>query len=545
MPRSYDDLSREELLALLKARDRRDATRFGLVWETNEVERDRALNADFVALELDPALSAPPADGADGWRNLIIEGDNFDALRALRMAFAGRVKCICIDPPYNTGNRDFVYNDRFVDKDDAWRHSRWCEFMFQRLSLAKELLAQDGMIFVFIDDNEMCHLGLLLNQVFGEENFVASIAWEKRYTRSNNAKLFYSLKDTVFVHRASGAVSFLREPRTEKSDAIYKNPDNDPRGVWTSASYVNPATKAKRPNLVYPIKNPFTGEEVNHPTHAWKFDRETHAQHVVENKLWWGKSGEAKFPRLKVFPKTDNVGLVPTDVWSHEESGTNDEGGAELKAIFGQEAFSNPKPTKVIQRILQLSTGPDDIVLDFFAGSGTTAHAVLKANAADGGRRRFILVSSTEATAEEPEKNLCRDVCAERVRRVIAGYGDRAGLPGDFAYLRCRRIPEGELLDIPHDQVWTALQLIHRETLEAYAAQALHWREDEDGALVYIERLARGTAAELARRVRAVPAALIYTWQPGVVRARLAGLEHAQVEPIPRSLAARFGFKTV
>jgi adenine-specific DNA-methyltransferase len=152
MPR-YDDYSREELVRLLEARDRRDATRFGLVWETNEVEREKALNGDFVALDLDAALSTAPTPGPEGedaaWRNLIIEGDNFDALRFLRMAYAGRVKCICIDPPYNTGNRDFVYNDRYVDKDDAWRHSRWCEFMHQRLTLAKELLAQDGVIFVF------------------------------------------------------------------------------------------------------------------------------------------------------------------------------------------------------------------------------------------------------------------------------------------------------------------------------------------------------------------------------------------------------------
>jgi adenine-specific DNA-methyltransferase len=140
--KKYDDLSKDELVRLLETRDRRDATRFGLVWEANEIERDKALNADFVALDLDRELSTPRNSGP--WKNLIIEGDSFDALRYLRMTFAGRVKCIYIDPPYNTGNKDFVYNDRFVDKEDLWRHSKWCEFMFQRLTLAKDLLTQDG-----------------------------------------------------------------------------------------------------------------------------------------------------------------------------------------------------------------------------------------------------------------------------------------------------------------------------------------------------------------------------------------------------------------
>ena len=149
--RNYSDLNKTELIQLLEARDRRDATRFGLVWEANEIERDKALNQDFVALDLDRELSC----GGAPWKNLIIEGDNFDALRYLRMTFAGRVKCIYIDPPYNTGNKDFVYNDRYVDKEDLWRHSKWCEFMFQRLTLAKDLLRQDGVIVVSIDDNEV------------------------------------------------------------------------------------------------------------------------------------------------------------------------------------------------------------------------------------------------------------------------------------------------------------------------------------------------------------------------------------------------------
>ena len=180
--------------------------------------------------------------------------------------------------------------------------------------------------------------------------------------------------------------------------------------------------------------------------------------------------------------------------------------------------------------------------MDFFAGSGSTAHAVMKLNAADGGKRRFILVSSTEATEEEPEKNLCRDVCAERVRRVIAGYGEKAGLGGDFAYLRCRRIPEGELMEIEHGQVWTALQLMHREGLAAYAPAALHWAQDAEGALCYVPQVKAGTAREILKRSKSVSGVIVYTWQPGLMADRLAGSAHIQVETIPQSLALKFGF---
>ena len=250
----YDDLSKDELVRLLQSRDKRDATRFGLVWEANEIERDKALNADFVALDLGPDLCCPPtsADAAAGgaspaWSNLIIEGDNFDALRYLRMTFAGRVKCIYIDPPYNTGNKDFVYNDRFVDKDDLWRHSKWCEFMFQRLTLAKDLLRQDGVIFVSIDDNELHTLGLLMQGVFGERNFAANIIWQKVFAPKNTAKHFSDDHEYIAVF-CTNADTWRPNllPRGDNAKARYKNPENDPWGEWTSGRYSGPQLFLRR-----------------------------------------------------------------------------------------------------------------------------------------------------------------------------------------------------------------------------------------------------------------------------------------------------------
>jgi adenine-specific DNA-methyltransferase len=196
---NYDQYSKEELLRLLRERDRKP--RFGLVWERNEIEHDKSLNNDFVALDLDPGLSC----GNAPFENLIIEGDNFDALRYLRMTHAGRVKCIYIDPPYNTGNRDFIYNDRFVDKDDAYRHSKWLEFMYRRLTLAKDLLAGDGVIFVSIDDNEMLHLGMMMDQVFGEANRVATCIWQKRYAVGNDHKTISPMHEYLLVYQGSSA----------------------------------------------------------------------------------------------------------------------------------------------------------------------------------------------------------------------------------------------------------------------------------------------------------------------------------------------------
>ncbi len=397
--------------------------------------------------------------GDPGTGNLIVQGDNLLALKALLPYYAGQVKCIYIDPPYNTGNEGWVYNDNVNsplirqwlgkvvgrEADDLSRHDKWLCMMYPRLALLRQFLREDGIIFVNLDDTEASLCRIMLDDIFGRQNILAVIAWEKRYTRSNNAKMFYSVKDSLLVYRKSDAVSFLREARTEKSDSIYKNPDNDPRGPWTSASYVNPATKAQRPNLVYPIHNPFTRNEINHPTHAWKFEFEEHQRHVAEKYLWWGQKGNAKYPRLKIFPKTEKVGLVPVDIWRHEETGTTDEGGAELKAIFGALTFDNPKPTKLIERCLRLATGANDLILDSFAGSGTTGHTVLKMNKQDGEGRRFLLM--------EIEQKIARDITAERVKRVALGYNNADGEKVDGMGGGFRFCELGEPLFNEHGQI--------------------------------------------------------------------------------------------
>lgn len=382
----------------------------------------------------------------DTTENLFIEGDNLEVLKLLQKSYYGKVKMIYIDPPYNTG-KEFIYPDNYSESletylayaglvDDEGKkfstntpnegrfHTKWLNMMYPRLYIARNLLREDGVIFISIDENEASNLRLLLNEIFGEENFVASIVWEKRFTRSNNAKLFATLTETLFCYRKSQAVEYLREPRNEKADSIYSNPDNDPRGPWTSVSYVNPATKTQRPNLVYPIKNPITGEIIEHPTNAWKYEKSVYEEHVRENKLYWGKEGKNTYPRLKKFLSEVEGGMVPVDLWDRVQTGTTDEGSKELEELFGAKVFDFPKPHSLIKRALRLATTQDSIILDFFSGTSPTAHAVLNLNKEDGGNRKFIMVQLPEPCDEDSEAykagyKTIADIGKERIRRVI------------------------------------------------------------------------------------------------------------------------------
>ncbi len=535
----YEEYSREELLRLLRERDRKP--RFGLVWERNEIEHDRSMNDDFVMLEPDAELSV----GEAPHHNLVIEGDNFDALRYLRMTHSGKVKCIYIDPPYNTGNRDFIYNDRFVDKDDVYKHSKWLEYMYRRLILAKDLLAEDGVIFASIDDNEMLHLGMLMDQVFGEANRVATCIWQKRYSRENRGAigdaheylLVYAITPNNFKERRN------KIPPTEKQAAIYKNPNNDPKGPWR----VIPMTaQGFRPNQMYEIITP-TGAVHQPPEgRCWSTIESEFKRLLAEGRIWFGKEGKSQPGVIRYFSEVE--GITPWTWWPHEEVGHTDEAKKEIQSILGtQTAFDTPKPVRLIERVLRIATKPDDLVLDFFAGSGTTAHAVMKLNAEDGGKRRFILVSSTEATTTEPDKNICRDVCAERLRRVIQGYGNKKGeavdgLSGSFSYLRTRRIPAARVFnEIQHSQVWLALQLIHGEALTTYdETTKVQVSGSAEARLVYVPRLTAATLKEVERVAALGGSLTVYSWQPGQLRQRIVA-GNASFEKIPEFLVKRFG----
>ncbi len=384
--------------------------------------------------------------GFDGTRHLFIEGDNLDALKLLQESYLNKVRLIYIDPPYNTGH-DFVYDDDFAETtaeylaksgqaDSAGRrlvansestgrfHSDWLSMMYPRLKLARNLLADNGAIFVSIDSTEHANLTRLLIELMGEENFRANIVWQKRYTRSNNTKDFTAVVENIVVFSRSDQFTVNLLPRTEETDARYANPDGDPRGPWKAASFLNPATPAQRPNLCYEITNPNTGQVTRPAAHAWRRSRAEFDRLAADGLLYWGADGRSPVPAVKVF-LAEARGLTPTNFWSHEYAGHTDEGTRDLAALIGDKVFDNPKPVKLMKRVLEHATDKSSLVLDFFAGTGTMAQAVLELNAEDGGTRRFIAVQVPEpcpatSAAAKAGFGTIADLCKERIRRAGA-----------------------------------------------------------------------------------------------------------------------------
>lgn len=330
----------------------------------------------------DPAKSYHASVRREGdlFDNMLIKGDNLLALKALEQDYQGKVKCVFIDPPYNTGVA-------FTHYDDGLEHSLWLSLIRDRIVILRNLLRDDGSLWLTIDENEGHYLKVMCDEIFGRSNFVRQITWQKKYSVSNNFKGIASICDTVLVYRKSELFKNNLLPRSAEAADRYSNPDNDPRGPWKAVDYLNQATTQQRPNLVYDIENPFTGEIVKNRVKAWKYDRSTHKTHVDEKRLWWGLKGENTVPALKLFLSEVRDGMTPHNWWPHTEVGHTDESKKEIIALFGADnVFDTPKPERLIQRILMLASNPGDLVLDSFAGSGTTGAVAHKMG------RRWIMV---------------------------------------------------------------------------------------------------------------------------------------------------------
>jgi len=376
-------------------------------------------------LEPDAGLSVgePRLDG-----NLIVHGDNLHALKSLLPMYSGKIDCIFIDPPYNTGNEGWCYNDNVnspmmqqwlsenpVGIEDGLRHDKWCAMMWPRLRLLHELLSEAGTIWITLDDNEVHRARLMLDAIFGEDNFIATCIWHKNYSPKPSAKYFSEDHDYLLVYSKSKNdwLPNLLE-RTEDMDARYDNPDNDPRGPWKSGDL---SARNYYSEGNYPIICP-SGRNIPSPPSGryWVISANKFSEMDKDNRIWWGENGD-NVPSIKRFLSEVKSGRVPQTLWEYSEVGHTQDAKNELLSIFDFESsadvFVTPKPVLLLKRILELATNEYSIILDSFAGSGTTAHAVLAANAKDGGNRKFILVE-----CEEYADNLT----AERVRRAINGY---------------------------------------------------------------------------------------------------------------------------
>lgn len=573
----YQNLSKAQLIDMLETQDR--TRKLGLVWEHDSLDDDRAEENTFPVAQIDIGLS----DRAAPWDNLVIEGDNYDALRWLRVTHRGKVKCVYIDPPYNTGNQGWVYNDHFRDSGDRYDASSWLEFLYRRLIIARDLLTDDGVILLSISDDQRAMTELLMREALPDLQ-IGSLVWRTRNGSNADQDNYLSADHEHVLVAGKPGFAFAG---TTKSYAAYANPDGDPRGDWQAVPMKLSFSREERPNLFYPLHDPQT--DIYYPCNpdsVWRFatrqrlakGRRLQTQPVedfiaqgrivfpvnqrvevfttlddlkcaIDRKnvplsggvpilrpdlpdlaFWVGKKMGYGTPCRKLFKDELRRTTQPLSSWITHPSDAGDangctieiqagsytEGAREVRSLFGAKTFNHPKPVSLIRELLRQSTSANDLVLDFFAGSATTAQAVMELNAQDDCNRRFVLVSSTEATKDKPDKNLCRDVTAERVRLLNKSNEKKHGdLSAAFAYLRMADI-QPQHLDhaLRPSDAWTSLETLHGLPLTPYDDErSWNVHENPNATLVLVNRFEQPLIDWLApRREQNL---LVYAWATG------------------------------
>lgn len=436
---SEGSLNIEEIKKAVNPDTINETERYEFRWFGKSQAKRNAFTPSNATLIYDEDRSINPNES----ENLIIEGENLEVLKLLSGSYREKIKCIYIDPPYNTG-KDFVYSDNFTqDKKGYWEdaeilengvkidtntetdgryHSNWLNMMYSRLLIARQLLREDGVIFISISDVEIHHLRKLCDEVFGEENFISNIIWHKKYASSNDVKGIAEMHDHILCYSKSNLFERNLLPRTDKQDGLYKYDNNDGMGLWRPD---NLSVKTFSQAYYYPVLNPNTGKEYFPPQgRCWISNEDTILRWIDEKRVFFGKD-DLGAPQLKRYLNEVQQGIVPQSLWTYDEVGHTDEARKELKSLFDNPPFDNPKPTRLIQKILKISTKSGDKILDFFGGSGTTGQAIMELNKEDGGNRKFILVQIPEATDEKSEAYKAKfkkisDITIERNKRVVA-----------------------------------------------------------------------------------------------------------------------------
>lgn len=473
----------ESLIAINQIEKELTSKKYGLVWEEHEEEVDVKMQTHipvFTEVKEREIVGNPDSEEY----NFLLEGDNLHSLKLLEKTHRGKIDVIYIDPPYNTGHNDFVYDDEFIDRQDGFSHSKWISFMHNRLMIAKKLLSVNGVIFISIDDNEQAALKLLCDEIFGLDCFVADISWQRTYSPRNDSKGLSSEVEHILLYSKRENWSPNKLERTDKMNSIYKSPDGDPR-PWTSSSITAPSALSHQ-GMVYAIQHPFTGEYI-YPTagRCWSLEQ----SQMIENLSKWAKyklqdlsdsekraeicgvtiheiragvlgivldepiamakksaeavlkkgnwpyfyftnNGKGGIRRKTYLEDTKDKGRMPTNYWSYKEVGHTDGAKKELKAIFDSKIpFDTPKPLALMERILAIASQKDSIILDFFAGSGTMGHAVLIKNKEDNGNRKFILCTNNE-------NGICEKITHERIRKVICGYEGNKPICSNLKYYK-------------------------------------------------------------------------------------------------------------
>jgi len=405
--------------------------KYGLVWEEKPEEVVEMCKENLPVLK--EIKNKEIITDRDKPVNLLIEGDNYHALSVLNYTHAKKVDVIYIDPPYNTGNKDFIFNDRYVDKEDAYRHSKWLSFMEKRLKLAKNLLKDTGVIFISIDDNEVAQLKLLMDHpdLFGENNFITQFIWNKKTGRQNDARFVSTNHEYILCFSKNiNYGKFNLIPRTDETNREFSNPDNDPRGPWIHRPlHAKSGSDSSRYKIRFPNDVEWEPPVGTYP----RFSKDKLMEMYEDNRIWFGKNGK-NVPRYKRFLSEVQQGLVPNTLLLPHEVGNTQKAKEDYKKVLPNINFDNPKPLGLIKHLSVMGGGKNAIILDFMAGSGTTSHAVLELNKEDGGNRQFILCTNNE-------NNICTDVCYPRIKKVIEGYknlkGEKVeGLGGNLKYFK-------------------------------------------------------------------------------------------------------------
>lgn len=422
--KDYSNLTKDQLLEVIEKLESKK--KYGLVWDEERVPEMVVTDCQDKLPVLTEVKGKEITTDENEPTHILIEGDNYHALSVLNYTHKGKIDLIYIDPPYNTGNKDFTYNDKYVEKEDTWRHSKWLTFMSKRLELAKELLTEKGVIFISIDDNEIAQLKLLCDGIFGEQNFVANCVRRRRKTQANLAKNIAPVHEYLLLYAKS--ISELNLNKLSYSEEFIKkgfsNPDNDPRGVYQTGPLARPKNSSNREHtLTMPNGRTITAK--------WSCSEETFQRYIDENRLVIPRGGDG-MPRIKIF-LSELQGQIANTWW--DDVASNDDASKEIENIFGTNAaFSFPKPTDLIRKVIELATNKNAIVLDFFAGSGTTGDAILQLNKKKNDNRKFILCTNNENQISE-------NVTYQRIKKVINGYetnkGDKyEGLGNNLKYFK-------------------------------------------------------------------------------------------------------------
>ena len=546
--RDDDDM----LIALGEIESELTSKKYGLVWEQHEEAVDVMMRDNIPVFTEVPEreITAAPGQGY----NFILEGDNLHSLRLLEKTHKGKIDLIYIDPPYNTGSKDFIYDDAIVDKTDLFSHSKWLSFMDKRLRIARQLMSDKGVIFISIDDNEEAPLKMLCDDIFGADCFVANIAWQRTYSMRNDSKGIPAEVEHILVYSRNGEWMPKKLARTEAMNSLYKNIDNDPKGAWRNTTPYAPGASTHQ-GMVYAIQHPFTGKLL-YPSNGscWRYQQDLMLEYmsgwcqyelrdlddadkradvcgVSADEVKKGVKGIVLSEPLEVsaqkarlvydrgnWPRyfftrnglgglgrktyLENLGGKPvTNCWPHAEVGQTDEAKKELIAVFGGKVpFDTPKPTRLIDRIVEIASSDDSVILDFFAGSGTTGHGILKFNAAHPeSKRKFILCTNNEGS-------ICENVTYPRVTTVITGKrtdgSDYAeGIPANVKYYRTDFVSKDDeyLSDTLLEHIREMIQLEHGVKIdgsqylmvmsddEADELQA-HWSEYEGVKAIYASK---------------------------------------------------------